>query len=60
MKILRLLLRPLLFFLYLFSSLLINARWYTHFVFRMITSYLVSVPLFKGHRGLVHSCSFAC
>ena len=44
-------------FLYLLFCLLINARWYIHFGFHMITSYLVSVPLLKGRRGLVHNCS---
>ena len=38
-------------FLYLFSCLLINAHRYIHFGFHVIPSYLVSVPLFKGHRG---------
>ena len=42
---------------YLFFCLLINARRYIHFGFHMITSYLVSVPLLKGRRGLVHNCS---
>ena len=51
-------LRLLRFFLYLFSCLLINARRYIHFWFHIITSYLVSVPLFKDHRGLVRNCSF--
>ena len=44
-------------FLYLLFCLLINARWYIHFGFHMITSYLVSVPLLKGRRGLAHNCS---
>ena len=43
---------------YLFSCLLINARRYIRFGFHIITLYLVTVPLFKGHRGLVHNCSF--
>ena len=47
-------------FLYLFSCLLINAHWYIHFGFHIISLYLVSVPLFKGHRVLVHNCSFVC
>ena len=28
--------------------------------FGMISSYLVSVPLFKGHGGLVNNCLFVC
>ena len=50
-------LRLLLLFLYQFSCLLINARRYIHFGFHIITSYLVSVPLFKGDRGVLHNCS---
>ena len=43
--------------LYLFSCLLINTRRCIHFDFCMIISYLVSVPLFKSYRGLVHNCT---
>ena len=41
-------------FLYLFSCLLNNAPWCIYFVFHIISSYLVPVPLFKGHRGLLY------
>ena len=42
-------------FLYLFSCLLNNAPWCIYFGFQIISSYLVPVPLFKGHRGFLYT-----
>ena len=40
------------------NCLLINVRWYIHFGLYIISMYVVLVPWFKDHRGLVYSCSF--
>ena len=51
----------LLLFISLFmfiNCLLINARWCIHFGLYIISMYLVLVPLFKYHMGLVYVCLF--